>query len=59
MELVDGLLRRDTNSAYKEPRLLLDNDIDKLGELTLGVVILKRELVSSASPPFNAEYDIR
>ena len=40
VELVDGPLRRDTDCADEELGLLLDDDVDELGQLALGVIIL-------------------
>ena len=40
VELVHGPLGRDTDGADEELGLLLDDDVDELGQLALGVIIL-------------------
>ena len=40
MELVDDVLRWHTNSTNEQPRLFLDDHVDELAQLALGVVIL-------------------
>lgn len=45
MKLVDDPLRGNTDGTNKELGLLLDNNVDEIRELSLGVVILQeREL---------------
>jgi hypothetical protein len=41
MELVDCELRRDTNSADEDFGAFLDDDVDKLRELTLCVIVIR------------------
>ena len=40
VELVNGPLGRDADCADEELGLLLDDDVDELGQLALGVIIL-------------------
>jgi hypothetical protein len=41
VELVDSGLRGNTNSRHEELSTALDDDIDELVELALGVIIAK------------------
>jgi hypothetical protein len=43
MKIIDGPLRRDTNSRDKERGLALDDNVNKLRELTSGVVTLYKK----------------
>lgn len=40
MELLDDLLRRHTDGADKQLRLFLNDDVDQLVKLALGVVVV-------------------
>ena len=41
VKLVDDVLRRYTNGTHEQPRLLLDDHVDELAQLALGVVVLQ------------------
>lgn len=47
MELLDDSLGWDTDSADKEARSTLDDDIDQLAELSLGVIVAIFRLIKS------------
>ena len=43
VQLVDDFLRRDTDGAYEQLGAALDDDIRQLGELSVRVVILRKQ----------------
>ena len=49
VQLVDRPLWWDTDGAYKEPGLFLNDHIDELWKLTLGVVILWERMTSEST----------